>query len=169
MPQSGPDTGGFAFKLIIETTYTMPQIQPGYWKEKPLSQLTREEWEALCDNCAKCCLHRLEDDETREIHFTNIVCRLLDAETGECTRYTERSVLVPNCVTMTLKDLDDPYWLPSTCAYRLLAEGKALPEWHPLCSGDAESVFHSGNSILGRTICETEADEPEFHMIDWIV
>ncbi len=146
----------------------MSQIQTDFWREKALSQLTREEWEALCDGCAKCCLHRLEDDETREIHFTNIVCRLLDPETAQCTRYPERSVLVPNCVTMTLDDLADPYWLPSTCAYRLLAEGKELPEWHPLRSGAPESVFNSGHSILGRVICETEADEPEFHMIDWI-
>jgi len=146
----------------------MPQTQSGFWKEKELSQLSREEWEALCDGCAKCCLHRLEDEDTQEIHFTNVVCHLLDLETAQCTRYTERSVLVPNCITMKLKDLDNPYWLPSTCAYRLLAEGKELPEWHPLRSGDPESVFTSGNAILGRVICETEADDLEHHMIDWI-
>jgi len=146
----------------------MSHIEPDFWKTKTLSQLTRKEWEALCDGCAKCCLHRLEDEETREIYFTNVVCRLLDTETAQCTRYSERSVLVPTCVTMTLKDLDDPYWLPSTCAYRLLAEGKELPEWHPLCSGDPDSVFNSGNVILGRVVCETEADDLEHHMIDWI-
>jgi len=168
MPQSIPSTGEYISKLASETTHTMANTHPNFWREKSLDQLTHEEWEALCDGCAKCCLHRLEDEETREIHFTNIVCRLLDLETAQCTRYSERSVLVPNCVTMTLKDLDDPYWLPSTCAYRLLAEGKELPEWHPLISDDPDSVFNSGNAILGRVVCETEADDPEFHMIDWI-
>jgi uncharacterized cysteine cluster protein YcgN (CxxCxxCC family) len=139
-----------------------------FWKHKALNRLTPQEWEALCDHCAKCCLFRLEDEETREIHFTNVVCRLLDPETGCCTRYKERSVLVPNCITMTIKDLNDPYWLPSTCAYRLLAEGKDLPEWHPLVSGNPDSVFSSGNSILGRAVCETEADELEYHLIDWV-
>jgi len=168
MSQSTLSTRGFTSKLAIEATHAMPPIQANFWKEKKLKQLSQNEWEALCDGCAKCCLHRLEDEETQEIHFTNVVCHLLDMETAQCTRYAERSVLVPNCITMTLDDLNDPYWLPSTCAYRLLAEGKELPEWHPLRSGDPESVFNSGNAILGRVVCETEADDLEHHMVDWI-
>ena len=147
----------------------MVSLAQEFWKQKKLCELTRDEWEALCDGCAKCCLHRLEDEDTREIQFTNVVCRLLDQESGRCTRYQERSILVPDCITMTLKDLDDPYWLPSTCAYRLLAEGKELPQWHPLVSGDTGSVFSSGNSILGRVVCETEADDLTHHMIDWVI
>ncbi|VAX06959.1 UPF0260 protein YcgN [hydrothermal vent metagenome] len=146
----------------------MFHIPSEFWKQKPLNELTHKEWEALCDGCAKCCLHRLEDEDTQEIQFTNVVCRLLDPENGKCTKYGGRSTLVPTCVTMTIKDLENPYWLPSTCAYRLLAEGKELPDWHPLVSGNQYSVFNAGHSVLGRAICETKADELEYHMIDWV-
>jgi uncharacterized cysteine cluster protein YcgN (CxxCxxCC family) len=141
---------------------------PPFWKKKPLSKLSREEWESLCDGCGKCCLQKLEDEDTGDVYFTNVVCDLLDLECNRCTRYGERSVLVPNCVTLTLDDLLDPYYLPSTCAYRLLAEGQELPEWHPLVSGDSETVEHSGNSIRGRVVVESEADNWEHHLIDWI-
>lgn len=139
-----------------------------FWKEKPLAKLNREEWESLCDNCGKCCLQKLEDEDTGEVFFTNVVCRLLDLDGNRCTHYQERSTLVPSCVTLTLDDLLDPYWLPSTCAYRLLAEDRELPEWHPLVSGDAATVERSGNSIRGRVIVESEADNWEHHLIDWI-
>ena len=138
-----------------------------FWKRLTLSEMSREQWESLCDGCAKCCLQKFEDEDTREIFFTNIVCDLLDTDSCRCTNYAERSVLVPSCVTLSLADLDDPYWLPSTCAYRLLAEGKALPDWHPLVSGSPESVVDSGNSILGRVVRECEADDWEHHLIDW--
>ncbi|MBA1333239.1 hypothetical protein QQ73_19990, partial [Candidatus Endoriftia persephone str. Guaymas] len=105
-----------------------------FWRSKPLEQLSASEWELLCDGCAKCCLQKLEDAETREIYFTNVACDLLDLDSCRCSRYQERSTLVPSCITLTSKDLDDPYWLPSTCAYRLLAEGAELPSWHPLRS-----------------------------------
>ena len=146
----------------------MPELIPEFWKQKPLSSLNQMEWEALCDGCAKCCLHRLEDVDTREIHFTNVVCQLLDQESCRCRDYPNRSRLVPDCITLTLKILEDPYWLPSTCAYRLLAESKELPDWHPLVSGTQETVFESGNSVRGRVICETEADDLEHHLIDWV-
>lgn len=139
-----------------------------FWQEKSLDQLSTEEWESLCDGCAKCCLYRFEDEDTREIHFTNVHCRLLDTETGACSDYPNRSRRVPDCVTLTLETLEDPYWLPESCAYRLLAEGKDLPAWHPLVSGDPDSVFHAGQSILGRTICEDDADDLEQHLINWI-
>lgn len=139
-----------------------------FWQNKSLDQLNRQQWESLCDHCGKCCLHRLEDEDTQEIYFTNVVCSLLDVKHCHCTDYENRSTRVPNCVTMTIKDLDDPYWLPSTCAYRLLAEHKPLPDWHPLISGTQSTVSSSGNSIEGRVINENDADELEYHLIDWI-
>jgi uncharacterized cysteine cluster protein YcgN (CxxCxxCC family) len=146
----------------------MDDLSPDYWKHKSLADMNRKEWEALCDGCAKCCLHRLEDEDTREIYFTNVHCRLLDIPNSRCSDYSNRSTRVSDCVTITLKELEDPYWLPGSCAYRLLAENKPLPEWHPLVSGNPETVFKSGNGITGRTICEDDADELHHHLIDWI-
>ena len=139
-----------------------------FWKSLRLAEMNPEQWESLCDGCAKCCLQKVEDEESGEVYFTNIVCRLLDLENCRCTRYSERSKLVPNCVALTIDILQDPYWLPATCAYRLLAEGKDLPLWHPLVSGSAQTLTESGNSIRGRVIPETEADDWEHHLIDWI-
>ena len=139
-----------------------------FWRHKSLGEMNRDEWEALCDGCAKCCLHRLEDEETQDIYFTNVHCRLLDVKSGQCTDYRNRSTLVSDCVTLTVDNLDDPYWLPSTCAYRLLQEGKELPQWHQLVSGNPESVMRSGNSIKGRCVCEDDADELVHHIITWM-
>jgi len=139
-----------------------------FWEEKSLSELTRDEWESLCDGCAKCCLHRLEDEDTGDIYFTNVHCRLLDTDTGRCTDYKNRSNLVSDCVTITLDTLEDPYWLPKTCSYRLMAEGKPLPQWHPLITGDPDSVIGAGMRVCDRTICEDEADNLENHLIDWL-
>lgn len=146
----------------------MTQRNTAFWRRKSLSELSRSEWESLCDGCAKCCLNRLEDEETREIWFTNVHCRLLDTDSCRCTDYAQRSVRVPDCVTLTPADLEDPYWLPQTCAYRLLAEGKDLPEWHPLVSGDPESVVRAGHGICGRTVCEDDADDLEQHIVTWL-
>ncbi|MES9925693.1 MAG: YcgN family cysteine cluster protein [Candidatus Thiodiazotropha endolucinida] len=139
-----------------------------FWITTPLEAMSREMWESLCDGCGKCCLQKLEDEVTREIFNTNIVCDLLDLENCRCTHYAERSKLVPNCVTLTSEDLNDPYWLPQTCAYRLLAEGKQLPDWHPLITGDPESVKNAGHSIHGKVIRESAADDWEHHLVDWI-
>jgi len=146
----------------------MPDKDLPFWVTRPLAELTPSEWESLCDGCAKCCLHRFEDQDTREIHFTNVCCRYLDQESCRCRDYENRSRNVPDCVSVTLEVLQDPYWLPETCAYRLLAEGRPLPRWHPLVSGDPDSVIHSGHSIGGRVISEELADDPEHHIIDWI-
>jgi uncharacterized cysteine cluster protein YcgN (CxxCxxCC family) len=146
----------------------MSKNEQNYWALKPLRALTPDEWEGLCDGCAKCCLHRLEDDETREIYYTNVACRFLDHDSCRCRDYPNRSTVVPDCVTITLEELKDPYWLPSTCAYRLLAEGKELPWWHPLISGTRDTVIRSGNCICGRVVCETEADDLEHHLIEWV-
>jgi len=146
----------------------MPVESMPFWKTIPLSEMSRKQWESLCDGCAKCCLQKLEDEDTREIHFTNIVCNQLDLYNCRCTCYMDRSVVVPTCVTLTPAELQDPYWLPSTCAYRLLAKGRDLPAWHPLVSGDRDTVESSGNSIKGKVVRESDADEWEFHLIDWI-
>lgn len=139
-----------------------------FWKRKALDEMTGEEWESLCDGCAKCCLYRLEDEDTRQIYYTNVHCRLLDLDTARCTDYPNRSLRVPDCVTITPEVLRDPYWLPTSCAYRRLAEGRDLPAWHPLVSGDPASVERAGQRICGRAICEDEADSLENHLVDWI-
>ena len=142
--------------------------QEQFWLNKPLEAMSRDEWESLCDHCAKCCLHKIEDIDTKEIHFTNVCCRYLDHGSCQCSEYENRSTLVPDCVTLTPRDLADPYWLPSTCAYRLVAEKKPLPDWHPLISGDAASVSMAGQQICGRVVCETEADDLQQHLITWV-
>ena len=139
-----------------------------FWRRKTLEEMDRREWESLCDGCAKCCLYRLEDADTREVYFTNVHCRLLDTVSGRCTDYPNRSARVSDCVTITPAVLQDPYWLPATCAYRLLAEGQDLPGWHPLLSGNPDSVAEAGQRVCNRTICEDDADELENHLVDWI-
>lgn len=140
-----------------------------FWQEKTLEQLTHAEWESLCDGCAKCCLQKLEDEETGDIYFTNVHCRLLNTENGQCTDYPNRSTLVPDCVAITTEVLANPYWLPSTCAYRRLAEGKSLPDWHPLITTDADSTRAAGHCICGRTVCEDEAGQLDHHLISWVM
>lgn len=138
-----------------------------FWRRKALTEMSREEWESLCDGCAKCCLFKLQDADTEEIHQTNVCCKLLDVDTCRCSRYTERSHLVPDCVTLEPHHLDEFDWLPTTCAYRLLHEGKDLPDWHPLVSNDPNSVLDSGNSIRNRCVPETEVDDLEMHLVTW--
>ena len=126
------------------------------------------QWEALCDGCGKCCLFKVEDTETSEVFYTNVACRLLDAKTCRCKDYAERTKRVPDCITLTLAALSNTSWLPATCAYRLLAEGKDLPVWHPLITGTRDSVLSSGHSVRGRVVPENEADDLEHHLIDWV-
>ena len=139
-----------------------------FWKKIPMEALTKEQWESLCDGCAKCCLNKLEDEETGELWYTNVVCNLLDLETCSCSDYPNRSIRVPECVTLTPENSRELYWMPSTCAYRLLAEGKELPEWHPLVSGDPLSILRAGQTVCGRVIHEKDADDLENHLITWI-
>ena len=134
----------------------MPQIDE-FWKKSPMEEWTREQWESLCDGCAKCCLNKLEDEETGELWYTNVVCDLLDLDTCSCSDYPNRSVRVPECITLTPENSRELYWMPSTCAYRLLAEGKDLPEWHPLVSGDPLSIIRAGQTVCGRVIHEKES------------
>lgn len=144
-------------------------LRDRYWERVPLRNLTKREWEALCDGCGKCCLNKLEDPDTGEVAFTRIACRLLDDETCRCAQYDIRLQFVPDCVVLTPKNLPDiAYFMPTTCAYRLLHEGKPLPDWHPLISGTAQSVHHASQSVQGWTVPEFEVPEDEWeeHIIE---
>jgi len=136
-----------------------------FW-DKPLASLSREEWEALCDGCGKCCLHKVEDEDSGEILGTNIACKLLDRDSCRCSNYRGRRALVPDCVRLTSGTVGALRWLPSTCAYRLRSEGKPLPEWHYLVSGDRETVHEAGISVRGWTVSEDQAGDYEHHRID---
>jgi uncharacterized protein len=141
-----------------------------FWREKSLEAMSPDEWEALCDGCARCCLVKLEDEDDGTVQYTKVACDLLDAGTCRCTRYPERHVLVPDCIEFTPALAATLAWLPDTCAYRLVAEGRDLPEWHPLVSGRSESVHEAGVSVRGRIIpVRMIAEEAlEEHVIDWV-
>lgn len=144
-------------------------LRPRFWEHVPLTRMTPAEWEALCDGCGKCCLNKLEDAETGEVAFTRVACRLLDGESCRCGQYDIRKTLVPECVVLTPRNIGDiAYWMPATCAYRLLHEGKRLHDWHPLISGDPESVHRAGVSVRGWTVPEFEVAEEDWedHVIE---
>lgn len=141
-----------------------------FWKQKDLSEMSRDEWESLCDGCAQCCVVKLEDTDNGEIYFTDVVCHLLDQQQCRCTDYSHRSSLVPDCITLTPENLDELSWMPYSCAYRRLAEGRGLAWWHPLVSGSAESVHESAASVRGKVVSENYVDDEDMedHIIDWI-
>lgn len=137
-------------------------LRPRFW-DLPLARLTKAEWEALCDGCGKCCLNKLEDEDTGEVAFTRIACRLLDNDTCRCAQYDIRLQFVPECIVLKPGTLADvAYFMPESCAYRRLAEGKPLPAWHPLVTGDPESVHAAGQSVRGKTLPEFEVPEDEW-------
>lgn len=138
-----------------------------FWRTKTLGEMDADEWESLCDGCGKCCLHKFEDDDTGEISYTRVACRLLDLESCRCANYPARKKLVADCELLTPAKIKTFRWLPSTCAYRLVAEGKDLPWWHPLVSGDPETVHAAGISVRGRAISESRARNLERHIVDW--
>lgn len=139
----------------------MQKKQP-FWKTLTLYQMTPEQWESLCDGCGLCCLYKYEDANTHKIFYTNVVCRFLNLETCLCTVYPERTVKMPSCVVLTPMRATQLKWLPDTCAYRLIAEGKNLPKWHPLVSGDIQSVHQAGVSIKNKVVfSEEEVDMRE--------
>lgn len=147
---------------------TSPPLRHEFWT-LPLSRLNAAEWEALCDGCGKCCLNKLEDEDSGDVHFTNVACRLLDGDSCRCGQYATRKTYVPECVVLTAGSLKDiAYWLPSTCAYRLRADGLSLEPWHPLISGDPESVHKAGQSVRGWTVSEftVHEDDWEDHIIE---
>jgi uncharacterized cysteine cluster protein YcgN (CxxCxxCC family) len=125
-----------------------------FWQRKPLAEMTNAEWESLCDGCARCCLNKLEDEDTGEIHWTDVACRLLDGDSCRCRDYPNRQAKVPDCVALTADNVTALSWLPPTCAYRLVGEGRDLYWWHPLVSGDPETVHAAGISVRGRTVSE---------------
>ena len=132
-----------------------------FWETKTLAEMNSAEWESLCDGCGLCCLIRMEDEETGVITPTRVACRLFDADRCRCSNYAQRRRHVPDCIKLTPHNIDDLPWMPLSCAYRRLHEGKALPGWHPLITGDAESVHAAGVSIRGQTISEALLEHPE--------
>jgi uncharacterized cysteine cluster protein YcgN (CxxCxxCC family) len=138
-----------------------------FWKTKTLGEMSPAEWESLCDGCGRCCLHKLRFEDTNDLGFTNVACRLLDLKTCACSKYPTRQDHVPDCVTLTPATLAEIDWLPPSCAYRRIAEGKGLAWWHPLVSGDPDSVHRAGVSVSGRAVDERYAGPLEHHIVDW--
>ncbi|MBA17097.1 MAG: hypothetical protein CMN73_12195 [Sphingomonas sp.] len=145
----------------------MGAVTDRFWEGSiPLEKLDRAQWEALCDGCGKCCLHKLEDEETGDLLATNVACRLLDRKNGRCSDYRHRHAYVSECVRLTPASVRALDWLPKTCAYRLRADGEPLPEWHYLVSGDREAVHRAGESTRGWTVSEDDAGDFEHHLVD---
>jgi uncharacterized cysteine cluster protein YcgN (CxxCxxCC family) len=138
-----------------------------FWESIALAAMTSRQWESLCDGCGKCCLFKLEDEDSGEVYVCNVACKLLDLDSCQCRDYAHRKRQVPDCVVLTVDKIEQFAWLPQTCAYRLLAEGKPLPDWHPLLSGNPASVHEAGVSVCDRVISETEADDLQQHITDW--
>jgi len=145
-----------------------PDMRPKFWENLPIEDLNSTEWEALCDRCGRCCLLKLEDPDTQQIDFTTVSCRLFDAKTSTCGNYALRKQMVKDCVVLSPENIERiAYWMPSTCAYRLRFDGQPLYDWHPLVSGDPQSVRKAGISMHDRTIAEYEIDEKDLE--DYIV
>ena len=140
-----------------------------FWRRKSLAEMSLAEWESLCDGCGKCCLVKLEDADSGAIHHTDVACHLLDLGTCRCGNYPARKDIVDDCVVLKPETVADLSWMPSTCAYRLLAEGKELAWWHPLVSGDPESVHRAGISVRGRAVTEARVPDAELedHIVTW--
>lgn len=137
-----------------------------FWETVPLDRMTRSQWESLCDGCGKCCVHKLEDEETGEIFPTNVACRLLDPRTAKCKDYPNRRAHVPECVRLTPAILETIEWLPASCAYLRVHRGQGLADWHPLVSGDPDSVRRAGISVIGKTVSEDDVGDLENHIIE---
>jgi uncharacterized cysteine cluster protein YcgN (CxxCxxCC family) len=140
-----------------------------FWETKTLAEMSRDEWESLCDGCGRCCLHKLEDEDTGDIYITSVACKLLDLKTCRCTNYTSRINLVPDCLELHAVSFKEYEWLPKTCAYRLLNDGKTLPTWHPLISKRENSVKKAGVMVSNYAISETavkDVDDLEDYVLE---
>ena len=148
----------------------MNMLEDRYWEHKTLAEMNSEEWEALCDGCGRCCLIKIEDVDSGQLFYTNVVCEYLDSEGCRCTQYRDRSLLVPDCIKVTPEVALGEDWLPDTCAYRLLAHGQPLYPWHPLVSGDPDSVHAAGISVRGKVVSEefVHPDELPEHLAHWL-
>jgi uncharacterized cysteine cluster protein YcgN (CxxCxxCC family) len=149
---------------------TETSLRPLFWKNYTLEQLTQAEWEALCDGCGLCCLVKLEDEDTHEVAYTKVACKLLDCSTGRCSDYSNRQQQVPDCLQLTPESLKTIHWLPSSCAYKRLNEGKNLPSWHYLNTGSRQSVMNAKKSVAGRCISEVDVheDDLEDYVVRWV-
>lgn len=140
-----------------------------WWQQKELSEFTTDEWESLCDHCAKCCLNKLEDEDDGTVYYTDVACNLLDGQTCRCSNYPKRQILMPDCVRLTPQNLEQLYWMPPSCAYRLVYEGKDLPSWHHLVSGSKETIHQQAESIIGKFVFSKDVSEDEWEdrVVDW--
>jgi len=174
-PNAAPDfrreiVGAFPLPFSARPRHLtlMTNLRPKFWETVPLNKMTAPEWEALCDGCGKCCLNKIEYEDTGEVEYTRVACRLLDNETCRCSSYANRFQHVPECIRLNPKTLTRiAYWLPASCAYKLLNQGKPLPDWHPLVTGDPDSTHTSGNSMRGQTVSEAAVDEDDWD--DYII
>ena len=146
------------------------QLRPQFWKHYTIEELNPEEWEALCDGCGLCCLVKLEDEESQEVAYTKVACKLLDCQTAQCRDYPNRQQQVPDCIQLTPEKLRTIHWLPPSCAYRRLAEGKNLPSWHYLNTGTRQSVIKAKKSAAGRCISELDVQEADIeeYIVRWV-
>ncbi|GLP96502.1 YcgN family cysteine cluster protein [Paraferrimonas sedimenticola] len=138
-----------------------------FWRRKTLQELTPQEWESLCDGCGKCCLNKVIDDDTDDLYYTEVRCKLLDNKTCQCKQYQNRFDYVPDCVTITPENVAELDWLPNTCAYRRLYFGEDLPNWHYLIAGDKRKMHKKQKSVQGKTVCETGVKELQDHIVIW--
>lgn len=151
-----------SFELNRVVSFSM-----AFWNEKTLADMNTTEWESLCDGCGKCCLNKLIDDETEQLYYTNAACLLLDAKQGHCKSYEQRFSSVPTCTKVTMDNLAMLTWLPDSCSYRRLNEGRGLPSWHPLKTGSKEAMIEAGMSVAGKVTCETKIRDIEDHIVIW--
>jgi uncharacterized cysteine cluster protein YcgN (CxxCxxCC family) len=137
-----------------------------FWETTPIHRMTASQWESLCDGCGKCCVHKLEDEETGEVFPTNVCCRLLDISTARCSDYRNRKAIVPDCVRLTPARLESLDWLPDSCSYLRVHRGQGLASWHHLITGDRDSIHRARESVVNRVISEDHAGDLEDHIIE---
>lgn len=140
-----------------------------FWQTTSLTEMSRDQWESLCDHCGKCCLLKLQDEDSDSVYYTDIVCDLFDKKSGDCADYENRQAIIPECVRLTQDNLEDLQWMPLSCSYRRIMEGRGLPKWHHLITGNNNSVHEQKKSVLGRVVFEHEIEEDELeeHIITW--